>query len=60
MLDLEQFLGERNLAEADDRHATQFVSNPYAGEEIKALRIVLAELGLAPVLRLRRARRAAV
>ena len=47
MLDLEQFLGERNLAELDDRYATQFVSNPYSGEEIKGLRIVLAELGVA-------------
>jgi hypothetical protein len=46
--DLQAFMLERELADMEDRVATQWASNCESGELVKGHRIVLAELGLSP------------
>lgn len=45
---LTQWLSENGVADLDARFARTYVSNPHAGEFIKAHRMALAELGLCP------------
>ena len=46
--DLGAWMEERGVADVEEAFAARFVSNPYSGEIVKAHRVVLAELGLAP------------
>jgi hypothetical protein len=48
MAALEQFLSDRGVAALEAGFARAFVSNPKAGEMVKAHAIVLAKLGLCP------------
>jgi hypothetical protein len=45
--DLQNYMRQHGLADIEAEFARQYVSNPHAGETIKAHRIVVAELGLA-------------
>ncbi len=45
---LEEYMGQRGLADMDRAFSRAFVSNPAAGETVKGHAVVLAELGLAP------------
>lgn len=44
--DLERYLRERGLYEIEKHIAEQYVLNPYSGEWIKYIKIVMAEMGL--------------
>ena len=44
--DLENYLRENGLYEAEKETAEQYLLNPYSGEWIKGMKIVMAELGL--------------
>ncbi len=46
--DLEGYMRERGLLELESSFAARYVSNPQSGEWVKAHRMVIAELGLAP------------
>lgn len=45
-IDLENYMTQLGLIEIEQKTANQYLLNPYSGEWIKGLRIVMAEMGL--------------